>query len=136
MQAFHLHSVALPYGSSVNLPPYWELGELSEPRLEGGRAAEPPSKPPTPMLTPSTVAPTPATPDDAAADASGLKPTAADEVEAESLRCGEQQWDDTNYDVLLAGLGPRALASQADYVPPGRPAGRYGPLHAEGSKCL
>ena len=124
-QAFLMHAVALPYGSSVSLPPYWVVDAgNNEPHGEKGLGDTSISDHDRNELrvTGCEIG--------AALGASAAQLTRAARVER-SLLLGARMWADTNYDALAAALRPRRAPSKDDYVPPGRGAWRYGGLHDE-----
>ena len=118
VQAFLMHAVALPYGSSVSLPPYWAVDTGDhEPHGDGGTGDRNELR-----VTGCKIG--------AALGASAAKLATAARVE-HSLLLGARMWADTNYDALAAALRPRRSPSKDDYVPPGRGTWRYGGLHDE-----
>ena len=132
VQAFLVHAVALPYGSSVSLPPYWPVdtgddephrddgtGDTSIPAHDWNVVAARPELP----VTACEIG--------AALDASAAKLATAARVKR-SLLLGARMWADTNYDALDAALRPRRPPSKDDYIPPGRGAWRYDGLHGAG----
>ena len=122
VQAFLMHAVALPYGSSVSLPPYWviDVGN-NEPHGKSGMGATSiPARDRNELKS-----------CDAALGACAAQLTTAARVER-SLLLGARMWADTNYDALAAALRPRRPPSKDDYVPPGRGTWRYGGIHDEG----
>merc|ERR1740130_2284602 len=131
VQAFLVHAVALPYGSSVNLPPYWAL-DTRDNELHGDDDTDATSTLAQDRncegVGARTEQPVTACEMSAALGASPSKLNAAARVER-SLLLGAKMWAYTNYDALAAALRPRQLPSNDDYVPPGRGAWRYGGLH-------
>ena len=121
VQAFLMHAVALPYGSSVSLPPYWAVDARDgEPHGDDGtRDTSIPAQEWNELrLTGPEIA-------------TAAKLATAARVER-SLLLGARMWADTNYDALAAALRPRRPPSKDDYVPPGRGAWHYGGLDGAG----
>ena len=119
VQAFLMHAVALPYGSSVSLPPYWALDTGDdEPHGDDGtgNTSIPAHESNELRLTGPEIA-----------SAAKLAKTAA--CVERSLLLGTRMWADTNYDALAAALRPRRPPLKDDYVPPGRGVWHYGGLH-------
>lgn len=122
VQAFLMHAVALPYGSSVSFAPYLVIDTgNNEPHGENGDISAPAHD--LNELTGCGIG--------AALGASAAQLTTAARVER-SLLLGARMWADTNYDALAAALRPRRPPSKDDYVPPGRGRWRYGGMHDEG----
>ena len=123
VQAFLIHAVALPYGSSVSLPPYWGV-DAGDNESHGDSGMGDTSIPAHDrnLRTGCEIG--------AALGAAAVQLTTAARVKR-SLLLGARMWADTNYDPLSAALRPRRPPSKDDYVPPGRGTWRYGGLHDE-----